>query len=155
MQLETVDNEGNVGAVYRPPRRLPKKRLQERPLKNRLLHTPRPSVRLRRPLGRHNSNNKHSRMCAMQTALKLARLERLRSIRGSPDTVASSIAITMAWPASNGFDIFGDSALVRAAVREHQVSDDAGGGSAGQRSGDDGKSLHRRAERRLACCGSL
>ena len=34
MQLETVDNEGNVGAVYRPPRRLPKKRLQERPLKN-------------------------------------------------------------------------------------------------------------------------
>lgn len=37
----------------------------------------------------------------MQTALKLARLERLRFIRGSPDTVASSIAITMAWPASN------------------------------------------------------
>lgn len=154
MQLETVDNEGNVGAVYRPLRRLPKKRLQERPL-NRLLHTPRPSVRLRRPLGRHNSNNKHSRMCAMQTALKLARLERLRSIRGSPDTVASSIAITMAWPASNGFDIFGDSALVRAAVREHQVGDDAGGGSTGQCAGDDGKSLHRRAERRLACCGSL
>lgn len=154
MQLETVDNEGNVGAVYRPLRRLPKKRLQERPL-NRLLHTPRPSVRLRRPLGRHNSNNKHSRMCAMQTALKLARLERLRSIRGSPDTVASSIAITMAWPASNGFDIFGDSALVRAAVREHQVSDDAGGGSTGQCAGDDGKSLHRRAERGLARCGSL
>lgn len=154
MQLETVDNEGNVGAVYRPLRRLPKKRLQERPL-NRLLHTPRPSVRLRRPLGRHNSNNKHSRMCAMQTALKLARLERLRSIRGSPDTVASSIAITMAWPASNGFDIFGDSALVRAAVREHQVSDDAGGGSTGQCAGDDGESLHRRAERGLARCGSL
>ena len=41
----------------------------------------------------------------MQTALKLARLERLRFIRGSQDTVASSIAITMAWPASNGFDI--------------------------------------------------
>ena len=50
------------------------------------------------------------------------------------------------------FDI---SALVRAAVREHQVSDDAGGGSTGQCAGDDGKSLHRRAERGLARCGSL
>ncbi len=104
MQLETVDNEGNVGAVYRPPRRLPKKRLQERPL-NRLLHTPRPSVRLRRPLGRHNSNNKRSRMCIMRIALKSVRLVLLRCIKGSLDTTASWTAITMAWPASNGFDI--------------------------------------------------
>ena len=55
----------------------------------------------------------------------------------------------------NPFRYFGDSALVRAAVREHQVSDDAGGGSTGQCAGDDGKSLHRRAERGLARCGSL
>ena len=101
MQLETVDNEGNVGAVYRPPRRLPKKRLQERPLKNRLPRRPRPSGKLRRPLDRHSSNSKRSRMCIMRIALKSVRLERLRFIRGSPDTVASSIAITMAWPASS------------------------------------------------------
>lgn len=50
----------------------------------------------------------------------------------------------------NPFRYFGDSALVRAAVREHQVGDDAGGGSTGQCAGDDGESLHRRAERGLA-----
>lgn len=55
----------------------------------------------------------------------------------------------------NPFRYFGDSALVRAAVREHQVGDDAGGGSTGQCAGDDGESLHRRAERGLARCGSL
>ena len=38
----------------------------------------------------------------------------------------------------NPFRYFGDSALVRAAVREHQVGDDAGGGSTGQCAGDDG-----------------
>ena len=37
----------------------------------------------------------------MRIALKFVRLERLRFIRGSPDTVASSIVITMAWPASS------------------------------------------------------
>lgn len=105
MQLETVDNEGNVGAVYRPPRRLPKKRLQERPLKNRLPRRPRPSVRLRRPLDRHNSNSKRSKMCIMRIALKSVRLVLLRCIKGSLDTTASWTAITMAWPASNGFDI--------------------------------------------------
>lgn len=40
----------------------------------------------------------------------------------------------------NPFRYFGDSALVRAAVREHQVGDDAGGGSTGQCAGDDGES---------------
>ena len=55
----------------------------------------------------------------------------------------------------NRFGYFGDSALVRAAVREHWAGDDAGGGSTGQCAGDDGESLHRRAERGLARCGSL
>lgn len=105
MQLETVDNEGNVGAVYRPPRRLPKKRLQERPLKNRLPRRPRPSGKLRRPLDRHNSNSKRSKMCIMRIALKSVRLVLLRCIKGSLDTTASWTAITMAWTASNGFDI--------------------------------------------------
>ena len=105
MQLEIVDNEGNVGAVYRPPRRLPKKRLQERPLKNRLPRRPRPSGKLRRPLDRHNSNSKRSKMCIMRIALKSVRLVLLRCIKGSLDTTASWTAITMAWPASNGFDI--------------------------------------------------
>ena len=105
MQLETVDNEGNVGAVYRPPRRLPKKRLQERPLKNRLPRRPRPSGKLKRPLDRHNSNSKRSKMCIMRIALKSVWLVLLRCIKGSLDTTASWTAITMAWPASNGFDI--------------------------------------------------
>ncbi len=58
-----------------------------------------------RPLDRHNSNSKRSKMCIMRIALKSVRLVLLRCIKGSLDTTASWTAITMAWPASNGFDI--------------------------------------------------
>ena len=64
-----------------------------------------PSGKLRRPLDRHNSNSKRSKMCIMRIALKSVRLVLLRCIKGSLDTTASWTAITMAWPASNGFDI--------------------------------------------------
>lgn len=100
MQLETVDNEGNVGGIS-AAKKTAEEEAARKAAEEQLLHRPRPSGKLRRPLDRHSSNSKRSRMCIMRIALKFVRLERLRFIRGSPDTVASSIAITMAWPASS------------------------------------------------------